>query len=181
MREHQGGVGGERAQHLGGGAVVELVEAAAQRLAIEGDAALSGRGARRLQPGSMAAEGRFHRGRIEPLEDVADGGVRRCSAPVQTGHRVQPATMDADEGDDAAIRVAARHDGEDGEQQHVGQRVEPALRPARIRNLRQHVQQRRKRGHGNLQPGCRPRSQTFAGSGTPSLSAASLRPAPVAD
>jgi len=56
-------------------------------------------------------------------------------------------TMDADEGDnvrrtssfDAAIRVAAGHDGKDGEQQHVGQLVELALRPARIKDVRQHV------------------------------------------
>ncbi len=60
VREHQRGVGGERAQHLCGGTVVELVETAAQRLAIQRDAALSGCGARRLQQGGMAAEGRFH-------------------------------------------------------------------------------------------------------------------------
>jgi len=48
----------------------------------------------------------------------------------------------SDEGDDAAIRVAAGHDGKNGEQQHVGQPVELALRPARIRDVRQHVLQR---------------------------------------
>ena len=32
MGEHEGGVGGERAQHLGGGAVVKVVETAAERL-----------------------------------------------------------------------------------------------------------------------------------------------------
>jgi len=73
--EHQRGVGGERAQHLGGRAVVEPVKTAAQRLAIQRDAALSRCGARRLQQGGMTAEGRLHPGRIEPLEDVADGGV----------------------------------------------------------------------------------------------------------
>ena len=108
--------------------------------------------ARRLQQGGMTAECRLHPGRIEPLEDVADGRVRGGSAPGQTEHRVQPAAVDRDEGDDAAIRVAVGYDGQDGEQQHVGQRVELALRPARIRNLRQQVQQRRERGHGNLRP-----------------------------
>ncbi len=73
--EHQRGVGGERAQHRGGRAVVEAVKTAAQRLAIERDAALSRCRARRLQQGGMTAEGRLHPGRIEPLEDVADGGV----------------------------------------------------------------------------------------------------------
>src|SRR3954451_17860454 len=39
MSEHEGGIGGKRAQHLHGGLVMEIVEAAAQRLAVEGDAA----------------------------------------------------------------------------------------------------------------------------------------------
>ena len=74
--EHEGGVGGERAQHLGGGTVVEGVEAAAQRLAVERDAALPRRGVRRLQQGGMTAEGGLYPGRIEPLQDAADGRVR---------------------------------------------------------------------------------------------------------
>ena len=40
MGEHERGVGGERAEHLGGGAVVEVIEAAPQRLAVQRDAAL---------------------------------------------------------------------------------------------------------------------------------------------
>ncbi len=102
MRKHERGVGGERAQHLRRGAVVELVKAAAQRFAIESDAAVPRRGARRLQQGGMAAEGRLHPGRVEPLEDVADGRVRRRAAPVQAEGRVQLAAVDVDEGDDAA-------------------------------------------------------------------------------
>ena len=140
--EHQRGVGGERAQHLHRSTIVELVKAAAQRLAVQGNAALPRRGTRRLQQGGMAAKGRLHPGRIEPVEDVADSGVRRRPLPFQREGRVQPAAVDGDEGDDATIRVAAGHDGEDGEQQHIGQLVELSLRPARIRNVRQHVQQR---------------------------------------
>ncbi len=124
----------------------------------------------------MAAEGRLHRGRVEALEDIADGGMRRCSAPVQAESRVQPAAVDVDEGDDAAIRVAAGHDGENGEQQHVGQLVELALRPARIRDVRQHIQQRRKHSHGNLPPSCCRKSQTLPGSGTPLAISRLLRP-----
>ena len=74
--EHGRGIGGERAQHLRRGTVVKIVEAAAQRLAIQGDATLSGRGVRCLQQRSMAAKDRLHRGRTEPLENVADSGVR---------------------------------------------------------------------------------------------------------
>ena len=40
MCEQQRGIGGKRAQHLGGGAVTKVVEAAAQRLAVQRDGAL---------------------------------------------------------------------------------------------------------------------------------------------
>ncbi len=155
MGEHQRRVGGEGAQHPGCGAVVELVEAAAQDLAIKRDGALSRGLARRLQQAGMAAERSLHRGRIEALQDVADGGVGRRSAPLEAEDRVQPLAVHVDEGDDAAIRVAAADDGQDGEQQHVGQFVHLALRAARIGNLLQDVQQRRERGHGNLRSGDR--------------------------
>ena len=160
--EHERGIGGERAQHLRRGTVVKIVEAAAQRLAIQGDATLSGRGVRCLQQRSMAAKDRLHRGRIEPLENVADSGVRGCAAPFQTERGVQPVAMDADEGDDAPIRVAAGHDGDDGVQQHVGQPVALTLPTTAIGNFGEQAQQRRDCSHGNLRPGCRPRSQTSA-------------------
>ena len=169
MREHQGGVGGERAEHLDGGTLMEVVEAAAQRLAIQGDAALSRCGARGLQQSGVAAEARLYGGRIEPVENVAHGGVGGCAAPLQTEGGVQPATMDVDEGDDAATRVAAGHDGEDGEQQYMRQLVFHSLPTTGIGNVCQHVQQRRKCSHGNLRVGCRPRSQTSADSGIPFL------------
>jgi len=127
--EYQGRVRGEGAQYLGGGAVVEVVEAAAQRLAIERDAGLSGRCACRLKPGGMLAEDSLDLRGIEPLEDVADRGVSGRAAPLQTEGRVQLAAMNIDEGDDASIRVAACHDGEDGEQQYVGKRNSPGIGP----------------------------------------------------
>ena len=105
--EHQCRVGGEGAEHLGGGAVMEPIEAAAQGLAVERDAALSRHGARRLQQGGMASERSFHLNRIEPLQDLADGGarrqfrpkaafsLRRCTSTKVTmpQYELQPATM----------------------------------------------------------------------------------------
>jgi hypothetical protein len=142
MGEHERGVGSKGGEHLGSGAIAEIVEAAAQRLAIQRDAALSVHPTSRLQQGGVAAEDRLHRGRIEPLQDVTDGSVRGRPTPLQREGGLQPLTMDVDESDDAAIRVAAGHDGEDGEQQHIRQLVELALRPARIRDVCQHIQQR---------------------------------------
>ena len=167
MGEHERGVDGERAQHLGGGAVVEFVEAAAQCLAVERDAALSGRGMRGLKKGGVAAEGRFHIAWIEALNDVTDRGVCRRAPPFQAEGGIQLVAMHVDERDDTAIRVAACDNGEDGEQQDVRQLVELALGPARIRDIRQYVQQRRKRGHGNLRLGCHPKSQKFSASRIP--------------
>jgi hypothetical protein len=67
MGKDEGGIGGKRAQRLGGSAVVELVKAAPQRLAIERDAALPGCRAGGLEPGGMATEDSLDRRRIEPL------------------------------------------------------------------------------------------------------------------
>jgi hypothetical protein len=61
--------------------------------------------------------------------------------------------MDIDEGDDASIRVAAGHDGKNGEQQHVRKLVFLPLPAAGIGNFRQQVQQRCECGHGNLRLG----------------------------
>jgi hypothetical protein len=55
MGEHQRRVGGQRAQHLGCGALAEIVEAAAQGLAVVGYAGPSGGDARRLKAGGGAA------------------------------------------------------------------------------------------------------------------------------
>ena len=67
VHQDEFGAGGEGAEHMSGGSVVEPVEAAAQGLAVQRDAAGAGLGVGRVPP-----EGRFHRERIKPLKDVAD-------------------------------------------------------------------------------------------------------------
>lgn len=136
MGEHQFGVDGKRAQHLSGGAIFKFVKAATQCLAVDCDAALSGRGARGLKKGGMTAKRPFHAVWVKALNDVADRGVRWRASPFQTEGGVQSVAMHVDEGDDATIRVATSDDGKDGEQKDVGQRVELALGTARIRDVR---------------------------------------------
>jgi hypothetical protein len=119
----------------------------------------------------MAAEHRFQLDRIQPFEDVADGGVGGRTAPFQAEHGVQPVAMHVDEGDDAAIRVAAGHDGEDGKQQHMRKLVDLPLATTGIGNFSEQAQQRRECSHGNLRLGCRPRSQSFSDSRIPLPSA----------
>ncbi len=43
--KHKVGIGGERTEHLDGGTLMEIVETAAQRLAVQRDTALTGNGA----------------------------------------------------------------------------------------------------------------------------------------
>lgn len=166
MGQDEGCIRGKGAKYLSRGAVVERVEAAAQGFAVERDAALAGlAGCMRLA--GMAAERRFHLEGVQTLEDVADCGVRRRAPPCQPEGLVQFGAVDVDKGDNATVRVGAANDGENGEQQDVGQLVEFALGAPGIGNVGQQVQQRRERDHGNLRLGCFARSQTLAVSGIP--------------
>ena len=74
VRQHQRGVGGEHAEQLGGGAVAELVKAAAQGLAVDRQAAAARLGAARLgagglQQAGMATEGGLDRATVERLTE----------------------------------------------------------------------------------------------------------------
>jgi len=103
VRQHQRGVGGEDAEHLRSGTIAELVEAAAQRLAINGQAGPARLGAGRLQQAGMAAEDGLEGAAIEALQDVADRGVRRRPSPCQAKGPVQATAVLVDEGGDAAV------------------------------------------------------------------------------
>ena len=63
MREDESRLAGERAQHLGGGLVVQVVEAAPQRLAIQRDDPPPWRGGGVTEVLGMAAERGLDRGR----------------------------------------------------------------------------------------------------------------------
>src|ERR1700723_3023883 len=139
MCQYQRGIGRESTQNLGGGTVTKIVEATTQGLAIQRDAALPGGCMRHLKQCRMATKSGFHRSRIEPLEDIADGRVRGRSTPSKTERFIQLATMNVDERDDATRRIAAGHDGKNSKQQHMGQAVELPLRPTRIRNFSQQI------------------------------------------
>jgi hypothetical protein len=117
VRQHQRGIGGEHAEQLCSGAVAEPVEAAAQGLAVDRQAAAGRPGASRLQQAGVTTEGCLHRVAVQALQDVADRGVCRCAPPSQGKGSIQAAAMGVDEGGDAAIRVAAADDGQDREQQ----------------------------------------------------------------
>src|SRR5580692_977296 len=116
MRQYQRRIGRKGTQHLGGGTVTKVVETATQGLAIQRDAAFPRGCVRRLKQCGMATKTGLYRSRIEPLEDIANGGVRGRATPSQTERGVQPATMNVDEGDDATRRIAAGHDAKNRKQ-----------------------------------------------------------------
>src|SRR4051812_50218545 len=99
MGEHEGRIGGERAEHLDGGTVVEVVEATAKRFAIQRNAALAGRGAGGLQQGGVATERHLHIGGIEALKNIPNRRVGGGGAPFLTESGGQVVDEDVDESD----------------------------------------------------------------------------------
>jgi hypothetical protein len=80
VRQKQCAIAGKRAQHVGGRLVVQVVEAAAQRLAIQRDSAPAVRANPLVQITGVTAKGSFEIARIEREEEIAQG-VERRSAP----------------------------------------------------------------------------------------------------
>jgi hypothetical protein len=67
VRQHRRGVSGEDVEHLRGGAVAEVVEAAAQRFAIDRQAGCARLDAGRLQEAGMAVEDGLEGAAVEAL------------------------------------------------------------------------------------------------------------------
>ena len=76
MRQHQGGVGGEGTEHLSRLGVLEVVEAAPERLAVERDDPRASRRGDPVQAGGVVAKDPFDIVSLQSLEDIADRGVR---------------------------------------------------------------------------------------------------------
>ena len=103
-----------------------------------------------VQGGGVASKHLLDRLRIETLQDVADGGMGGCALPVQAEGGVQSATVHLDERLDGAEGIAAGDHSKDGEQQKIGQLVEFAFSPARVRNLAECCKELIERSHDNL-------------------------------
>ena len=177
MAEDQRRVRGEGAEHVGRGAIGQPVEAAPQRLAVQCHGA-----PRLIRPGAaevpgMAPEGCFQLLRVERQEQVAQRVDRRRAAQARAEGPVEPVAVDAQEGDDAAVGGRAREHGQHREQQQVGERIAPALRAARVGDLRQGGQQGGERDHSDLRQACY-RINTSAAGPLPPHSPALNSPAP---
>jgi hypothetical protein len=151
MGQDERRLAGERAEHLGGDPVVQVVEAAPQRLAVERDDPPPWRDGSVIELPGMAAEGGLQLGRVERVHEGAqrvDGG-----GAAETGAEggVEPLAMRADEQADAAVGGGAGQHRQDAEQQQVGEAVALALAAARVGDLLQGGEQAGERHHGGLQ------------------------------
>ena len=105
MAQHQGAVGGEGADQVGRPGVGELVEAAAQRLAVEGDHAHAlARGAL-VQDLCVQTEHGLDVARRNTLKDPAHRGVSRRAPPVQPEGLLEPMQVNVDEAVDRAVGI----------------------------------------------------------------------------
>src|SRR4051812_6302828 len=101
---------GERAEHLGGGLIVQVVEAAAQRLAVQRHDPPPRRGGGAPEPLGVAAEGGLQLGRVERVQEGAqrvDGGGA-AEAGAEGGG--EPLAVHAEEKADAAGGGGGRPD-----------------------------------------------------------------------
>src|SRR3954453_8587980 len=164
--QDQRGLAGEGAEHLGGGPVVEMVEAAPQRLAVQRDDTPPRRGGSAIEPLGVAAEGGLQLGRVERVEEGAQGVDGGGAAEAGAEGGVEPLAVRADEQADAAVGGGAGQDGKDAEQQQGSQGIAPALPAARVRDLLQGGEQAGERHHGGLRCGGR---SVLNGPGAPLL------------
>ena len=150
MRKEERALAGEGAEHLGGGLVVQMVEAAPQRLAIQRDdppPPWRGGGVTKMLG---MAEGGLEVGRVERVEEGAQRVDGWGAAEAGAEGVVEPLAVREDEQADATVGGGAGQPGKDAEQQQVGQGVALALRSARVTDPAQGLEQRSKGSHGGL-------------------------------
>src|SRR4051812_18726069 len=149
MSEHQRRGAVQGTDEMDGGPVLELVEAAAQRLAIESNDAHALATDMLGQQGGVQAKDVFQSLRIQPPQDGAQRRVGRRTPPVQAESITQRHQMDVDEAVDGAIRVRPRQQAEDRKQQDMTQAVNLALGTPGIRHRAQEIEKMAERLHGN--------------------------------
>jgi hypothetical protein len=170
MRQHQRCIRRERAQNMCGLAVLEMVEAATQCLAVDGDMALPLVAGLRVENGGVTSEYLLHRRWIQLLENEADRAVGRRAPPRQHEKVAQPDEMDIDEAVNCTVRVGPGQHGQYGEQHDVRETVKLAFRASRVFDLGKQGEKRGQRRHGNLgasESGCPSKSQRFQSAGIP--------------
>jgi len=117
--QHQGRIGGEGTQEMGGLAILEAVKAPAQHRAIDRDRTPLRWAGLLVEDGGMAPEGLLNRGHFHLLDNPSDGRVSRSASPRQVECIAQPGQMDIDERVDGPVRVRPGDNRHNGEQHDV--------------------------------------------------------------
>jgi hypothetical protein len=150
MCQDNGMLTGECRQCLRRFAVVYVIEAAAQHLAVKRDHRPLARRRRQQDGGGMTAEGRFEIPGVQGLKDRPQRVESRSPLKMyaKTPIEVVPALLQ--ERDDAAIGPGTAQQRQHREHQQMRQRITLALAPPWIRDLRQSRQKMGKWNHGTL-------------------------------
>ena len=151
VTENNLAVAGERAQQMGCLAVVEGVEAATERLAVDRHADRDGRvvGRGRRQFGRMFAENTLKFRTVQTTQNEPQRGVGRGLAQRHPEHGVQAVQMAMDESVDLTIRHRSGQHRQHREQQDRRQLIHLPLAASGIGNLGKQWQQHA-RHLGNL-------------------------------
>src|SRR3954447_20693551 len=148
--QDEGDVAGEGAEHMSRFPVVQVVEAAAQRLAIEGDGALPGHLDRPVQRVRMTAESSLEIVPLERQEQTAQRVHGWRSSEARPEGSVQAIALDGDEGDDLLVGGRTRQNRQNREQQQMAQAIALPLRAAWIVDSFERGKQRTKRHQGDI-------------------------------
>ena len=122
-----------------GATVEKVIEASSQSLAIDRHMTLTFAVRRVVQHGGMAAERSFDRGGIELSQDATDRRVSWSFPPLHAERFAQPGDVNIDEAVDCPIRVGAGDDCQDRKQHDVRQAIQLPLRPPRVFDFGQQV------------------------------------------
>jgi hypothetical protein len=119
MGQHQGRIGGEGTQDMGGLAVMEAVKTPAQHLAVDRHRTPLRCAGLLVEDGGVAPEDLLNRVRFHLLDDPSNCRVSRSASPRQVECIAQPGQMDIDERVDGPVRVRPGNNRHNREQHDV--------------------------------------------------------------
>jgi hypothetical protein len=116
MRQHQRRIGGKRAEDLSGLVIVEGVETALERLAVERHHARACGRLAAVQVCGVFTKDLLDIRRVEALQNIADRGVGGRPLPTDRKRLVQAFPVGLDEGANAPVRIGAGDNRQNGKQ-----------------------------------------------------------------